>query len=130
MPKGTKENEMYAKIYPNEQHKAFHKYYQKKEQVNGVLILEGQKLFIDGRPALIIRAWSLGVRTKHLIAVCAKPQEHIQGYALANLMLETAIALDPQTPSYRECNIRITRRDDNFDVLAYSDRLAKIYENS
>lgn len=117
-------------IYPNERQKSFRKFFHNKETVNGVTLVEGQKLFVDDQPALIIRAWKDGVQTEHLIAVCANPYRHIPGYALAQLLMETAIALNPSTPDYRDVKVRIDVRNDDFDVLAYSDSLAEKYENS
>lgn len=117
-------------IYPNERHKSFNRFYRNKETVNGVSLVEGQKLFIDGSPALIIRAWQDGVITQHLIAVTAKPYDHVSGQGLAEKMIETSIALDPQTPAYRSVKIRVENRTDDFDVMAYGDAIAKKYENS
>ena len=117
-------------IYPDERQKSFGKFHHNKETVNGVSLMAGQKLFIDGRPALIIRAWANGIQTDHLVAVCAKPYGHIPSGDVAHLMMETELALDPKTPTYRDLRIRVANRQDNFDVMAYSDQLAKKYEDS
>lgn len=117
-------------LYPDERQKSFRQFYHNKETINGVSLVEGQKLFVDDRPALIIRAWQDGVQTNHLIAVCAKPYGHISAEGLTDLMMETAIALDPVTPGYRDVKVRISARHDDFDVLAYSDKLARKYEDS
>jgi hypothetical protein len=102
-------------IYPDERRKSFTRFYRNQEAVNGVRIVEGQKLFVDDRPALIIRAWQDGRQTKHLIAVCANPYGHIPGFGLADLMMETKIALDPSTPDYRDVRVRVRNRTDNFE---------------
>lgn len=64
------------------------------------------------------------------MAVCAHPYGNIHASDLCDLMLETAIALDPDTPDYRAVKVRVRVRTDNFDVSAYSDQLARKYEDS
>ncbi len=115
-------------IYRHEDKEAMAKYLFQSNSINGVEIAVGTEIYIDQVPAIIQHEWQDGEKTNRLMAFTKGSIFSCSD--LARLMYETELALNPATPAYRELRVRISPRNDGYDVDAAIEIRHRIWSNS